>query len=69
MTSYVKLFGNYLIKVPRKSLREVKLQQKDDMSSVLNPIAANKVCIMSDENLMTLCTASHSCSETAPSLS
>ena len=67
MTSYVKVFGQYLIKVLVKSLREVNLRQKSDMYSVFTTIEAKKGLIMSDENVVTLCTASNRCSVTAPS--
>ena len=63
---YVKVFGQYLIEVSHKSLREVKLRQKGNMSSVLDTIASKKGRIMSDENIRMLCTAYHSYSETVP---
>ena len=69
MPSHLKVFGQYLIKVSRKYLREVNVRQKGDMSSVLTPIAFNKGRIMSDKNLMSLFTAYHRCSTTFPSFS
>ena len=69
MPSYLKVIGQYLINFLRKSMKEVNLRQKGDMSSVLTPIVAKKGRIVSDENVMTLCTASHSFSATVPALS